>query len=70
MEIILLIIGIGLILYAIYKWGTLTYDYWELRNVKYLKPKFLFGNTGAFMRGKFAMMDFSNFLYNSFPNEK
>lgn len=70
MEILLLAIGIGLILYAIYKWGTLTYNYWELRSVKFLKPIFIFGNTGDFMRGKYTMMEFAEHLYNAFPKEK
>lgn len=70
MELILLAIGIGLILYAIYKWGTLPYNYWETRNVKFLKPTFLLGNTSGFMMGKYSLMDYANILYESFPNEK
>lgn len=70
MEIILLVIGIGLILYGIYKWGTQSYNYWELRNIKFLKPTFLFGNTFGIMTNQYAMIDYVNFLYSSFPNEK
>lgn len=70
MELVLLATGIGLILYAIYKWGTLTFDYWKLRNIKFLKPTFLIGNSGAIFRGKYSMMEYANLLYNKFPDEK
>lgn len=70
MEIFILLIGIALIVYSIYKWGTLTYDYWKLRNVKFPKTSWLFGNSGEFMRAKQSLINYSILLYQAYPSEK
>lgn len=70
MEMLLLAIGFGLIVYAVYKWAVRPYSYWQSRNVKFLKPTPFFGNTGGFLMGKYSLVDFANLLYSSFPNEK
>lgn len=63
---LLLLAAIFLLSYAFYKWATLNYDFFERRNMKYLKPKFLIPE--AFM-GKYTAVEFAKNLYNAFPNE-
>lgn len=67
---LLAIIGIALIVYAFYKWATLNDNYWAEKNVKFLKPYFLVGNTGGFWTNRYNIYDYISMLYNSFPNEK
>lgn len=64
-----LLAAISLILYAFYKWATINNDYFKQRNVKYLKPKFLIGNNGGIYINKYTAAEFSDKLYNAFPNE-
>lgn len=66
----LLPLGIALIAYGIYKWITLNDDYFENKNVVYLRPTFLLGNTGRFFMKQVRTNEFYQNLYNSFPNEK
>lgn len=65
-----LLLGIGLIGYGVYKWGTLNSDYFAKRGLKFLKPYFLFGNMGGFFLGKYSVNEFVMTLYNNFPAEK
>lgn len=62
--------GIALICYGIYKWGTSNNDYFEKRNIKFLKPFFLLGSVGGFFAGRYTLNEFIANAYNSFPSEK
>lgn len=66
---ILLITAISLLLFALYKWITLNNDFFEIRNMKYMKPRFLFGNTGGLFINKYTAREFMQKLYNAYPNE-
>lgn len=59
-----------LCIYALYKWITKHYDYFEKQNIPHLKPTFLFGNTGPLMLRKLTINKFISNLYNSFPSER
>lgn len=64
------IIICGILLYAFYKWATLNNNYFDIRNIKHLEPKFLIGNaTGLFFK-RYAPRDFMEMLYYRFPKEK
>lgn len=62
--------GIGLILYALYKWVTLNDKYFEKKGIVHMKPLFFFGNTGGFFLKQYSGPDFVNKLYNEFPKDK
>lgn len=63
------IVAIFLFLLAFYKWATLNNDYFEKRDIKYLKPTFLFGFMGEFLLGRKTLAAFAEDLYRAFPNE-
>lgn len=65
----LLFVAISLIAYAFYKWATVNNDFFEKRNVKYLKPNFLVGNTGGLFFNRYRAPEFAQKMYNAFPNE-
>lgn len=58
------------IIFAFCKWVTLNNNYFEKRGLRYVKPVFIFGNTGGFFLSKYNSPDFVKMLYNKFPNEK
>lgn len=66
---IVLLVAIALISYVIYKWATANNDFFEKRNLKYLKPKFLLGNTGGIFLNQYSGADFCDMMYKPFPNE-
>ncbi|XP_031624496.1 probable cytochrome P450 9f2 [Contarinia nasturtii] len=66
---ILLIATVGLISYAFYKWATINNDFFERRNIKCMKPRFIVGNTGGLFTNKYTVTEFAQKLYNAFPNE-
>ena len=66
---LLLSAAISLILYAFYKWATANNDYFERRNIKYLKPKFLIGNIAGAYFNKYTGAEFSEKLYQAFQDE-
>lgn len=70
LEHILLLIGLFLIGYGIFKWATINNNYFAERNLPQLKPSFLVGNTGAFFFKKYDAFEFIKTLYSSYPNEK
>lgn len=65
----LLLGGVALLTWAFYKWVTLNNGYFERRNLKYMKPSFLFGNTGGIYFQKYNAVEFRNMIYNQFPDE-
>lgn len=65
----LLALAASLIAYAFYKWMTINHDFFEKRNIKHLKPKFLVGNSGGILLNKYTAPEFSLKLYQSFPDE-
>lgn len=69
-DVLVLLLGTGLIVYGVFKWGTLNYDYFAKRGLKHLKPYFLVGNMGGFFLGKYSMNEFVMSMYNNFPTEK
>lgn len=66
---LVLVIAVVLIVYSFYKWATLNGKYFEKRNIKYMKPTFLVGNTAAIFTNKYTAIEFASKLYNEFPNE-
>lgn len=66
---ILLFAAISLISYAFYMWATINNDFFERRNIKFLKPKFLVGNTGGLFFNKYTATAFVQKLYQAFPDE-
>lgn len=68
-DVILIFAAISLISYAFYKWATINNDFFERRNIKYMKPSFLVGNTGALFFGQDTATAFAQKIYNAFPNE-
>lgn len=66
---LLLLVAFSVFSYAFYKWATLNDDYFEKRNIKHLKPKFLIGNTGEQYVKKATFYSFTEKLYNEFSNE-
>lgn len=63
--------GICLLCYAVYKWATAKFDYFEKRGVSYLKPKYFFGNNVGFMMvQKCTMNEFIEMIYNANPEKK
>lgn len=67
---VLLTTGIGLILYAFYKYATQNNDFFTKRGLKQMKPTFIFGNSGSFITQKYTAPEYSQHLYEAFPNEK
>lgn len=67
--ILLPIVGL-LTFLAFYKWVNRKYEYFEKRNQPFLKPYFLVGGTGGLNFGRYAVPEFVQMIYNSFPNEK
>lgn len=60
-----LLLGIiGSLAYSFYKWVTLNNDYFEKRNIKYMKPKFLVGNIAELYSDNTVIE-----LASIFPNE-
>lgn len=66
---VLLLLAISLISYAFYKWATLHNDYFKRQNLKYLKPSFYVGNTGGTFVNKYTPAEFSDMIFQAFPDE-
>lgn len=60
---------IALFAYTFYKWATINNNFFKLRNVKYLKPKFFVGSTGGLFLSRYTAPEFQKKLYNAFPDE-
>lgn len=57
------------VLFTFYKWATVNNGYFKRRNLKYLKPSFLVGNTGGIFVQKYDAIEFSSLMYDTFPDE-
>lgn len=66
---LLFFVVIPLILYAFYKWATFYNDYFEQKNLKFIKPRFLVGSTGGIIANKYTAAEFAEKMYNTFPDE-
>lgn len=64
-----LVVAFALIVYTFYKWATINNNIFKKQNIKFIKPKFLFGNTGGLFSNQYTAIEFAQKLYNSFPNE-
>lgn len=60
---------VALLFYAFYKWVTINNDFFKRRNIKYMKPKFLIGNNVGVYFNQYTAAEFSEKLYQEFPNE-
>lgn len=65
----LVFVAISLFAYVFYKWATSKNNYFQKRNLKFMKPTFLVGNTGGMFSRKFTATEFSEYIYKAFPNE-
>lgn len=59
--------AIALIAYQFYVWVTKYYGHFEKQGLKFTKPTFLMGSTGAvFLLNKYTMMEFVEKNYKDF----
>lgn len=56
--------------YTFYKWATINNEYFTKRNLKHIKPRFLFGNTIGLFTNRYTPADYTNSIYVRFPKEK
>lgn len=66
---LVLLTALALFSYSFYKWATLNNGYFEHRHIKYMKPRFLVGNTAGMFFNKYTAIEFSKWVYDAFPNE-
>ncbi|KAJ6634903.1 putative cytochrome P450 9f2 [Pseudolycoriella hygida] len=66
---LVLISAVVLLLFSFYKKMTVNDKYFERQNIKYLKPKFVVGNTGAMYFNKIDPVEIGLRFYNAFPDE-
>ena len=57
-------VGVIAAVYLFYKWGISTYDYFEKRGVKFLKPVFLMGSNTNMFFNKLSLPDLVTKWYN------
>lgn len=67
LSMLVLCAGIVVISYAFYKWTTKHYDYFEKRNMPYIKPTFLMGTMGGVMMGMHHIDEWTKWLHNACP---
>lgn len=62
---------VGVIIFYIFcKWANENKMYFAQRNIKFLQPRFLFGNTAGLYLRRYAPTNFFDSLYYRFPKEK
>lgn len=66
---LILFAAISLLAFAFFKWATLNNDYFAKRQMKFLKPKFLVGNTSGLFFNRYTATSFAQKIYQSFPDE-
>lgn len=68
-DVFIFVVVFSTFIYTFYKWATANNDYFEHRNLKYLKPRFLIGNIGEIYLSNFTAATFSKLIYQKFPGE-
>lgn len=68
-EPVLVLIVVALFSYAFYKWATFNNDYFKKRNIKYMKPTFLFGSIFDFIVMRLTAVEVGEYFYVGFPDE-
>lgn len=66
----LLVSVLVIVLYKIYDRVNKKYQYFEIRNIAYKRPTFLFGNSGQVFFKRISIHESGRNIYNEFPNEK
>lgn len=66
---LLLLVLLFTISFAFYKWATANDKYFQKRNVKYVEPTFLIGNTGDLFFNRCSAVAYTQKIYNEFPDE-
>lgn len=67
---VLILAVVVLVGFKFYKWATENENYFLERNIPHLKPYFLVGNTGGLFTNRYAIKDFSTYVYRAMPTEK
>lgn len=62
----LALVGVGILIYLIYKYGTSTYKYFEEKGVPYEKPIAFLGNFTDVILQRSSMGDTLNRIYTKF----
>ncbi|KAJ8718428.1 hypothetical protein PYW08_002665 [Mythimna loreyi] len=70
MSLFYLAIGLTVLVYALYRYFTRTFDYWKSRNVAGPEPTVFFGNLKESALRKKNIGIVMQEIYDSFPNEK
>lgn len=55
--------AILLFLFVFFKWATHKNGYFMQKNMKHMKPRFFFGNTGGIILNKYTAAEFAQKLY-------
>lgn len=65
-------LGVAAAAFLFYKWATSTYDYFEKRGVKFLKPRFLMGSNSNMFVNKLSLPEIVQKWYSDseMKNEK
>ncbi|XP_061726412.1 cytochrome P450 6B7-like [Cydia pomonella] len=66
----LVYIGIIVLIWSLYLYGTHGYDYWRKKGVKYDKPLPFVGSTSRMFLQKQSLTDYFTELYRRYPEEK
>lgn len=66
----LILSSICLCLYMIYRWVTQNHNYFEKKGIPALKPIPFVGNTIEYYLKKVELIDFTQKLYDDFPDKK
>lgn len=59
-----------ILMYYLYKYVTVHANYFFKQNLKFVKPRFLFGHTIWLILRQYTPANFIDSIYYSFPNEK
>lgn len=63
------LLGVPL-LYAFYKWFTKNENYFLIRDIKFIKTRFLSGDISAMLVGRYDVKEFFDSIYYRYPKEK
>lgn len=68
--LIYILLVIGVLLFIVYKWSISTYDFFEKKEIAFIKPIPLFGNMKEMLLKKSDFLTFAKNLYNYYPDKK